>query len=218
MLRTFKKTKSLTTKTKYQQYLKSTYTDIFYVAQENPIKIAFRALLNGPLLPHKTDIPWVEALRAYVNMIKCECVYRQFNFADIPYINRYTKKIDNPFIVNILKWSPSRRLVLRMQKRQRDLRRRKVYKITTSNYIEEAFRQVYLLTSQLDKQYDHFIPYLEPFKIVVDKFKVSKQVDEVIMHINNERILKQLKRDQLIAPMSTTSIDNIAETRLFYKS
>lgn len=201
----------------YNEYYKDTYNNVFYGKEQTPLIVAFRTLLNGPFIPYKTDIPCVEALRAYINIIKCQCVYKQFNFADIPLIDSRTKKIGDPFIVNILKWSPSRSISYRIQKRERDLRRQKVYKETASKLIKKALYQVYLGSKPQLKEYDLFSNYLDPFKIVVGKFNLSRQLDESILHINNERILNKLERNKLNHPLTKEEIENIAKSKTFYK-
>lgn len=202
----------------YGEYFEETFENVFKGKRQIPLLLAFRALLNGPFIPYKPDIPCVEALRAYINMIKCQCVYKQFNFADIPYIDRRTKKIGDPFIVNILKWSPSRDIVFKLQKRERDLKKSKVYMKTASSQAKKALYQVYLASKSQWKEHNLFLEYLEPFKIVVGKFNVSRQLDESILHINNERILNKLERNKLNQPMSKEEIEIITKSKTFYKN
>lgn len=202
----------------YKEYLDSIFKNVYYGTNEIPLIMSFRALLNCPFVPYKLDIPYVEALRTFINMIKCQCIFNQYNFADIPFVNKKTKRLSDPFIVNILKWSPSRSLNFRMNKRERELMKRKVYKTKAWTCADKALYQIYLSSKPQQKKYNLFLDYLKPFKIVVEKFKVSKQVDEVIMHINGEQILKHLRRDKLNTPMSKNNIENITKNKFFYKN
>ena len=174
-----------------KDHSKSTWNNVYI--QNTPLNIAFRALLNGPFLPRKPDIPCVEALRAYINIVKCQCVYKQFNFADIPYINNKTKKIRDPFIVNVFKWSPSRKLNFKIEKRQRELLKRRVYQTKASEYAKDALYAVFISNKPKIKEYNLFLEYLRPFEKMVGKFNVAKQVDEVIMYVGKERILRHLR-------------------------
>lgn len=194
------------------------FKHVYQGSKEIPLLSSFRALLNGPFIPYKPDIPNVEALRAFINMIKCVCVYKQFNFADIPYIDKRTKKIADPFIVKILKWNPSRNLTYKLQKRQRELSKRKVYRVTASTLANDTLKNLFWSCKSHTRSYNHFLDLLQPFKIVVDKFKISKQVDAVIMLIKGDLILQQLQRNKLITSLSGQNIEQLTKNPIFYNS
>lgn len=174
--------------------------------------------MNGPLLPHKTDIPYVEGLRAYINMIKCENIYRQYNFADMPLIDQKTKTFADPFIINFLKWSPSRELVFDLQKRQRELRKRKVYQDKKNINVEKGLYDIMMYCGNTKQKDDFFLNYLQPFEKVVEKFKISQKLEEVVRHIEKELVLKPLHQSKLKSLNVNENKKNIKKTKLYYKN
>lgn len=185
---------------------------------QNAVTVSYGALMNGPLLPYKKDIPFVEGLRAYINMIKCENIYRQYNFADMPLIDQKTKTFADPFIINFLKWSPSRDLVFDLQKRQRELRKRKVYQDKKDANVQKGLYNIFTYCGNANQKDDFFLNYLRPFEKVVEKFKISRKLDEVVRHIENELVLKPLQQTELTSRKVIENKKNFRKTRVYYKN
>lgn len=185
---------------KFKKIFKLLHTPEF----ETPPIVCIRAFLNKPMVrKRKVDIPIVEALRAFINMIKCNIIYRQFNFADILLFNP-NKFVMFPFICDIFKWSPSRHLVLKIKDRQLDHSHRAVYRQESRKLFENSIRSISLTkTLNYPFNYDMFQNYLDPFKIIIKKFKLSHRVDEMITIINEESVLRQLKQTKLFKPPAT---------------
>lgn len=180
--------------------------------EKKPVKTfaLFRAMLNGPFVPRKPDIPIIEALRAMINIRKCQTVYRQYNFADLPLLKKNENKLIDPFVTNFLKWSPSREVDLDIQQRELEIMQNKVFETKGNKHLTNAMHSCFQ-AAQIESQIDdtEFLPMLEPFRLVVEKFKISKQVDEIIVNIKNELVLRPVQRQNLDLVLSPNQISQI---------
>lgn len=182
----------------YKKYIKKTFDLVYNVRGSSTLVIGFRALLNLPFLPRKPDIPFVSALRGYINMIKCNALHRQYNFADIAIVRKNSKYVEYPFIVDLLKWSPSRNLTFKLQERQRLLRHSHVYTDNSEKKFNKSLKNLWdTRNTKFATSAKLFENHLKPFKVVISKFKISHQVNEVIVYLQNRVVLKSLNKNLL---------------------